>query len=169
MTDSNGSAGLDQLSPFSNPFQNGGGFNRTAQIPRGIPNFNSSTMFGQTINLKWASQYLIVVATAAVTLRLFSRKRFNTRFWWDDGCAVLASVLLITNQCMFSVLEFYGNEFEYCGPSQILTRDRTDELCVCAEVGPIYGEQESGQDCSWPQVELGRRDPVPPQHLSCKV
>lgn len=79
-----------------------------SSVPRGIPNFNSTSMFGNTHLLKWAAAVFLVFSTLAVTLRLFCRRRFDMRFWWDDVCVATAGVLLLTNQCLFSSIEFAG-------------------------------------------------------------
>lgn len=75
---------------------------------KSIPNFFSRSMFGNTGELKTAAQFVVVWAVVAVVLRIFSRRRMKTKIWWDDICTVTAVFFLVTNQTVFSMIEFLG-------------------------------------------------------------
>lgn len=75
---------------------------------KGIPNFFSKSMFGKTSELKTAAQIVVVSALVAVILRIFSRRRLKTRVWWDDVCTMAAVFFLVTNQTVFSMIDFLG-------------------------------------------------------------
>jgi hypothetical protein len=82
--------------------------NATSGQIHGIPNFFSKSMFGKTSNIKDASQFLVTAALVSMVLRAFSRRRSKTNLGWDDGCAILATVFLIANQLVFSVIDYLG-------------------------------------------------------------
>lgn len=82
--------------------------NSTQTPVRGIPNFFSKSMFGNTGELKSAAQFVVVWAVVAVILRIFSRRRMKTRIWWDDVCTIGAVFFLVTNQTVFSMIEYLG-------------------------------------------------------------
>lgn len=86
-------------------------FNTTQAQVKGIPNFFSRSMFGNTTELKSAAQFIVVWAVVAVILRIFSRRRLKTRIGWDDICAMAAVFFLVTNQMIFSMIEFLGISF----------------------------------------------------------
>jgi len=82
--------------------------NATVTEVKGIPNFFSKSMFGKTSELKTAAQIVVVSALVAVILRIFSRRRLKTRVWWDDVCTMAAVFFLVTNQTVFSMIDFLG-------------------------------------------------------------
>lgn len=82
--------------------------NTTLTPVKGIPNFFSKSMFGNTGELKSAAQFVVVWAVVAVILRIFSRRRMKTRIWWDDVCTIGAVFFLVTNQTVFSMIEYLG-------------------------------------------------------------
>ncbi|KAI5838663.1 hypothetical protein DFP73DRAFT_485387 [Morchella snyderi] len=85
-------------------------FNITQAQVKGIPNFFSRSMFGNTTELKSAAQLIVVWAVVAVILRIFSRRRLKTRIGWDDICAMAAVFFLVANQMIFSMIEFLGRK-----------------------------------------------------------
>lgn len=99
-------------------------FNITQAQVKGIPNFFSRSMFGSTTELKSAAQFIVVWAVVAVILRIFSRRRLKTRIGWDDICAMAAVFFLVTNQMIFSMIEFLGkSSFAFVGRA-----DKVEEM-----------------------------------------
>ncbi|KAH0604407.1 uncharacterized protein H6S33_006784 [Morchella sextelata] len=96
-------------------------FNITQAQVKGIPNFFSRSMFGNTTELKSAAQFIVVWAVVAVILRIFSRRRLKTRIGWDDICAMAAVFFLVTNQMIFSMIEFLGkSSFAFVGRADMV-------------------------------------------------
>lgn len=75
---------------------------------KGIPNFFSKSMFGKTSQLRTAAHFVVIFAIVAVVLRMFARKRFRTKLWWDDLCVAIAVSLLFANQMVFCLLDYFG-------------------------------------------------------------
>lgn len=82
--------------------------NTTQTQIKGIPNFFSKSMFGDTRGLVCAAQTTVVWAVVAVIMRIFSRRRMKTRIWWDDACTIGAVFFLVTNQILFSMVDYLG-------------------------------------------------------------
>lgn len=82
--------------------------NTTQTEVKGIPNFFSKSMFGNTADLICAAQATVVWAVVAVIMRIFSRRRMKTRIWWDDVCTIGSVFFLVTNQTLFSMVEYLG-------------------------------------------------------------
>ncbi|KAI5788432.1 hypothetical protein EDC01DRAFT_165492 [Geopyxis carbonaria] len=81
----------------------------TDQI-HGIPNFFSPTNLGKTSQIRGAAQILAVAATVATVLRVFARRRAKTPLGRDDVCALLAALLLIANENIFTAVFLLGRE-----------------------------------------------------------
>jgi hypothetical protein len=94
-------------------------------IIKGIPNFFSSTMFGQTNMIITTSQFLVVAASVSIVLRVFSRRRTKSRFMWDDVCAFVALVFLAANTMIF--VQFY-----YIGVTNFSRNGRNDPVAEAA-------------------------------------
>ncbi|EPS37601.1 hypothetical protein H072_8697 [Dactylellina haptotyla CBS 200.50] len=73
----------------------------------GPTNVNPSTL-GSSSQLATATPFIVTIAIAALMLRFFSRTRFNARMSWDDLFAVLAGILLIADQLIFTRIVFLG-------------------------------------------------------------
>lgn len=82
--------------------------NTTQTQIKGIPNFFSKSMFGNTEDLISAAQTTVVWAVVAVIMRIFSRRRMKTRIWWDDVCTIGGVFFLVTNQTLFSLVDYLG-------------------------------------------------------------
>lgn len=82
--------------------------NITRTQVKGIPNFYSKSMFGNTSELIPAARATVVWAVVAVVVRIFSRRKMKTRIWWDDVCTIGAVIFLVTNQTLFSLVEYLG-------------------------------------------------------------
>jgi hypothetical protein len=75
-----------------------------------FPNFfAAASSLGRTIQLEVASKFLTCIAVSAIVLRMFSRKRFGVKFWVDDYCLIVASMLLLANQMILAEIIFLGN------------------------------------------------------------
>ncbi|EWC47350.1 hypothetical protein DRE_00318 [Drechslerella stenobrocha 248] len=64
--------------------------------------------FGSSSQLATATPIIVTLGIAALVLRIFSRTRFNAKFWWDDLFAVLAGLLLTASQLIFIRIVYLG-------------------------------------------------------------
>ena len=79
----------------------------TATGHGGIPNFSTS-VFGITTYIRYAAQFIVVAALVAVILRMFARKRFKMKFWWDDLFVTIAAAFLFANQLLYWFVDSLG-------------------------------------------------------------
>ncbi|KAF3917845.1 hypothetical protein ABW20_dc0105964 [Dactylellina cionopaga] len=70
-------------------------------------NMNPSKL-GSSSQLATATPFVVTVGIAALMLRFFSRTRFGARVWWDDLFAVMAGILLIATQLIFTRIVYLG-------------------------------------------------------------
>lgn len=118
--------------------------NTTQTQIKGIPNFFSKSMFGNTEDLISAAQTTVVWAVVAVIMRIFSRRRMKTRIWWDDVCTIGGVFFLVTNQTLFSLVDYLG-KFGYnrfVGVYTYITNFLTSGRSTFAFMGRADQEEE---------------------------
>ncbi|KAK6349151.1 hypothetical protein TWF730_009905 [Orbilia blumenaviensis] len=72
------------------------------------PTTVNPSKFGSSSQLATATPFLVTIGVAALMLRFFARTRFNAKFWWDDLFAVLAGILIVADQLIFTRIVYLG-------------------------------------------------------------
>ncbi|KAF3909447.1 hypothetical protein AA313_de0202602 [Arthrobotrys entomopaga] len=72
------------------------------------PTTVNPSKLGSSSQLATATPFIVTIGIAALMLRFFSRTRFNARMSWDDLFAVMAGILLIAEQMIFTKIVFLG-------------------------------------------------------------
>ncbi|KAK6527057.1 hypothetical protein TWF281_010252 [Arthrobotrys megalospora] len=72
------------------------------------PTTVNPSKLGSSSQLATATPFVVTVGIAALMLRFFARTRFNAKFWWDDLFAVLAGMLVVADQLIFTRIVYLG-------------------------------------------------------------
>ncbi|KAK6512363.1 hypothetical protein TWF481_001251 [Arthrobotrys musiformis] len=72
------------------------------------PTTVNPSKLGSSSQLATATPFLVTMGVAALMLRFFARTRFNAKFWWDDLFAVLAGMLVVADQLIFTRIVYLG-------------------------------------------------------------